>query len=201
MQQFIKEITTPYVFLSIAAGILLIGRIIFKKSYLNIMDIIIKHLECYKKQNGKYSYVSLILYYGVPVLIACSLIQIKQLDENVVNILTVIISILTSMLFTMLTLIIDMRKRIMINRNYTANEAGISAKVLKETYYSVMFEILVCIVILIMCFIELFSSSHTLHASFIIYYLVFVLLMNLLMVLKRIFRVIDTDMNILETYN
>ena len=88
MEHVIKEITTPYVFLLIAIGMLLIGRIVFKKSYLNIIDIITKHLECYKKHNGKYSFVSLILYYGVPVLIACSLIQIKQLDENVVNILT-----------------------------------------------------------------------------------------------------------------
>ena len=198
MEQYINKITSPYALLVVSIVILLIGRVVFKKTYLNIFDIIIKHLECYKKTDERYSIISLMLYYVVPALIAWSLIQIKQLDSNVVNILTVIISILTSMLFTMLTLIIDMRKRIVKDERYNANEASVSAKVLRETYYSIMFEILICILILMMCFIELFSSSYTLYASFVIYYLVFVLLMNLLMVLKRIFKVIDYDMKVTD---
>ena len=102
------------------------------------------------------------------------------------------------MLFTMLTLILDMRKRIMQDESYDANKAGVSAKLLKETYYSIMFEILISIVILIMCFVEIFSKKYSFFSSIIIYYLTFTLLMNLFMVLKRIFSVIDNDIEVQE---
>ena len=121
---------------------------------------------------------------------AMALVQIRCIDDPVINIVTVIISILTSMFFTILTLTLDMRKRIKSDEKYNANEASISSKLLKEIYYSIMFEILVSVVILIACFIELFAKMYSFWGSIVIYYLVFVLLMNLFMVLKRIFRVI-----------
>ena len=100
------------------------------------------------------------------------------------------------MLFTMLTLILDMRKRVLSDENYDASKASISAKLLKETYYSIMFEILISVVILIMCFVEIFSKEYSFFSSIIIYYLTFTLLMNLFMVLKRIFNIIDYDINL-----
>ena len=106
----------------------------------------------------------------VPYFIAISLVQIRVIDDDVINIVTIIISILTSMLFTMLTLILDMRKRVLSDENYDASKASISAKLLKETYYSIMFEILISVVILIMCFVEIFSKEYSFFSSIIIYY-------------------------------
>lgn len=194
MLNVLEKCVSPYGLLGISVILLLLGRIVFKRKYLNCFDIIKKHLECFKKSNGRYSKVSLLLYYGVPFLLALSLVQIKKLDNDIVNILTIIISILTSMLFTLLTLILDMRKRIKTDTEYNANEADISTKLLKETYYSMMFEILISIIILIMCFVELFSKTYKVWSSVVIYYLTFVLLMNLFIVLKRVFNVIDNDM-------
>lgn len=192
----IKFLLTPYGLLLIAVFMLLAGRFVFRKKYLNCFIIIKKHLQCFKNVSGKYSIVSILLYFFVPGLIGLALVQIRKLDDDIINILTIIISILTSMLFTMLTLILDMRKRVISDLTYNANEAGVSAKVLKETYYSIMFEILISIMILILCFIELFSKSYSLYGSLIIYYLTFVLLLNLFMVLKRIFNVINNDIKV-----
>ena len=89
-----------------------------------------------------------------------------------------------------------MRKRIVQDENYDANKAGISVKLLKEIYYSIMFEILLSVGILIMCFVEIFSKKYSFISSIIIYYLTFTLLMNLFMVLKRIFNVIDYDIKV-----
>lgn len=201
VKNIIEICVSPYGLLCISIMLLMVGRFVFKRKYLNCLDILKKHLECFRKSNGKYSRVSIVLYYVVPFLLSLSLVQIKVLDDSIVNILTIIISILTSMLFTLLTLILDMRKRIKTDDDYNANEADISAKLLKETYYSMMFEILVCIVILIMCFIELFSEEYTMWASIVIYYLTFVLLMNLFMVLKRVFNVIDNDIVVQDRQN
>ena len=196
INKIIRIIATPYGLLIISGIALLIGRFVFKKKYLNCIQIIVRHFTCFKKHNGKYSITSVGLYFGVPFLIALALVKIKEIDTDVVNMLTIIISILTSMFFTMLTLILDMRKKVLSNPNYDANKASVSAKVLKETYYAIMFEILLSIAILMMCFIEMFSSNFSRYTSVIIYYLTFVLLTNLFMVLKRIFNVIDNDLDI-----
>lgn len=196
IKKIIEFIPTPYGLLLFSVLLLIIGRIFFGKTYLNCTQIIKKHLECFKDLEGKYSIVSILLYFIIPFFIAASLAQIRIIDDDVINIVTVIISILTSMLFTMLTLILDMRKRILQDDNYDANKAGISVKLLKETYYSIMFEILISVGILIMCFIEIFSKDYSFISSIIIYYLTFMLLMNLFMVLKRIFNVIDYDIKI-----
>lgn len=108
-------------------------------------------------------------------MIAFSLVQIKKIDEEVINSLTVIISILTSMFFTLLTLTLDMYKGVGRNKNYNDGNAQISKKLLKETYYAIMFEILISIVILIMCFIYLFAEKYSYVGSVVLYYLTFVL--------------------------
>ena len=158
VKKLMDIIVTPYGLLTLAAIVLIIGKIVFKKSYLNCFNIIKKHLECFKNGNKKYSIMSMTLYFGVPYLLSLSLVQIRELDEDVVDIVTIIISILTSMLFTMLTFILDMRKNIRKDEKYDANTANVSVKVLEETYYTIMFEVLVCVVILIMCFIIMFSK-------------------------------------------
>lgn len=198
VKKTVEFILTPYGLLLLSVICLVIGRVFFRKTYLNCSNIIKKHLECFKNSKGKYSVVSLFLYFMVPYFVSASLVQIRTIDDDVINIVTIIISILTSMLFTMLTLILDMRKRIMQDESYDANKAGVSAKLLKETYYSIMFEILISIVILIMCFVEIFSKKYSFFSSIIIYYLTFTLLMNLFMVLKRIFSVIDNDIEVQE---
>lgn len=132
-------------------------------------------------------------------MIAFSLVQIKKIDEEVINSLTVIISILTSMFFTLLTLTLDMYKGVGRNKNYNDGNAQISKKLLKETYYAIMFEILISIVILIMCFIYLFAEKYSYVGSVVLYYLTFVLLTNLFMILKRVYKVIQEDLNVTST--
>lgn len=57
-----------------------------------------------------------------------------------------------------------------------------------------MFEILVAVILLILCLFNVFTSKFGFIQSFLIYSLTFLLIINLLMIIKRIFRVIDTDM-------
>ncbi len=192
--EIVKIAISPYGLLVISIIVLAIGRFVFKKKYLNCFDIISNHFKCFKGSNGKISKISIFLYFIVPFLISLSLVQIRKLDDTVVNILTIIVSILTSMFFTLLIFILDMHKKVKYDKSYTASEALVSTRVLEETYYSIMFEILISVAILIMCFIELFAQSYDLYSSILIYYLAFVMLMNMLMILKRVYKVIDKDL-------
>ena len=103
------------------------------------------------------------------------------------------------MFFTLLTLTLDMYKGVGRNKNYNDGNAQISKKLLKETYYAIMFEILISIVILIMCFIYLFAEKYSYVGSVVLYYLTFVLLTNLFMILKRVYKVIQEDLNVTST--
>lgn len=194
IKKIFEWLLSPYGLLTLSFTFLFIGRFIFKQTYLNCFEIIKKHMECFEKNNGRISLLSIFMYFVIPCFIAIALVKIRNIDEEVINILTIIVSVLTSMFFTLLTLILDMREKVRGNSLYNAGDAALSLKLLKDTYYSIMFEILVSVVILIICFTELFSKQFHWIWGFLIYYLSFVLLMNLFMILKRIYKVINKDL-------
>ncbi|MCQ4638574.1 hypothetical protein NE619_17740 [Anaerovorax odorimutans] len=194
IEPFKNFICSPYGILVTCLLILLVGRFVFKKKYMNCFEIIKKHLDCFNSKNGKTSYVSIFLYFVIPLFLAIAVLRIRNIDTNVINLLTIIVSILTTMFFTLLTLILDMRGKVKASREYNAGDASLSLKLLKEVYYSIMFEILLSVAILIMCFVELFAQQFYWLCGLVIYYISFVVLTNLFIVLKRIFKVIDKDL-------
>lgn len=163
--------------------------------YLSVNDIIRHHVNCFRNTNSKkLMIVPVVDYIVVPFMLGASAAVLKTIDSSIVNIITIIVSILTSMLFTLLAMIIDMKSKIRSDPNYYRVEAELSKQSLIETYYTVMFEILVAVILLILCLFNVFTSKFGFIQSFLIYSLTFLLIINLLMIIKRIFRVIDTDM-------
>lgn len=175
--------------------ILITGKFGFGLNYISIGDIILNHLKCFKNKDGKMMIVPIINYMGIPILLGCATTVIKTINSNSINIITVIVSILTAMLFTMLTMIIDMKSKIKEDPEYFSTEAELSKQSLIETYYTLMFEIVISIALLILCFFYCFTRKFGVIQSFLIYSLTYMLIVNLLMIIKRIFRVIDTNMN------
>ena len=190
----LNTMSSPSFILIGTVAILLVARYVFRLKYINCFDIIKSHINCFRKENGEMDIIAVMVYLGVPCLLAIAVMKIRLIDSDTINIVTIIISILTSMFFTLLTLIIDMREKVRVNPDYNANDAFISSKLLKETYYSIMFEILISIIVLIMCFVELFAEKFCEIESFIIYFLTFTMLINLFMILKRIYKVINKNM-------
>lgn len=186
----------PEVIIIIAAiAFCAISKFGLKIEYLSVKDIIKNHIDCFRNSsNEKIMIVPVIDYLVIPFLIGFAAALIKGINSEIVNIVTIIVSILTSMLFTFLGMLIDMKSKINDNPKYFSSESEISKNALIETYYTVMFEILVSIVLLIVCLINVFTELFGLMQSFLIYSLTFLLIINLMMVIKRIFRVIDVDM-------
>lgn len=179
----------------IVAFILLIGKFGLGIDYISVVDIIKNHLKCFRNANGKIMIIPIINYIVIPFLMGISTTMAREINEDTINIITIIISILTAMLFTLLTLIIEMKAKINKDSSYYSSEAKISKRSLVETYYTVMFEILISIVLLTLCFFNCFTKSFGFIQSFLIYSLTYLLIINLLMIIKRIFRVIDLDMS------
>lgn len=175
--------------------ILLVGsKVGIGLDYISVIDIIKNHLNCFRNKKGKILIIPVLDYIILPFFMGAATVNLKKINDASINIITVIVSILTAMLFTMLTMIIDMNGKIEENPKYYSKEAEISKKALLETYYTIMFEILISIVLLLLCFFNCFTKKFGNIQSFLIYSLMYLLIINLLMIIKRVFRVIDTDM-------
>lgn len=174
--------------------ILIISKFGIGLNYISVNEIVKNHLNCFRNKSGKLLIIPVINYLIIPFLMGGATTVIKEIDSDTINIITIIISILTAMLFTMLTMVIDMKAKIKKDPEYFSTEAQISKKALLETYYTIMFEILVSVILLILCFFNCFTRAYGNLQSFLIYSLTYMLIINLLMVIKRIFRVIDTNM-------
>lgn len=191
-----SKILLPQNIIWVIVGIIfIIGKFGFGLNYISVIDIVKNHYRCFRSSNGKVLVFSIINYTIIPFLMGIATMLSKEVDGDTINIITIIISILTAMLFTLLAMIIDMKGKVKNNSNYYATEAEISAKSLVETYHTIMFEILISIVLLILCFFNCFTEMFGKVQSFLIYSLTYLLIINLLMIIKRIFRVINTEIN------
>ena len=195
MQDILKTILEPQnIIWVVILLILIISKFGFGLNYISVIDVIKNHLNCFRSAKGKLLLIPTIDYIVLPFLMGIATTKTKEIDDNAINIIIIIVSILTAMLFTLLTMIIDMKGKIKKDPEYYSTEADISKKALLETYYTVMFEILISVVLLILCFFNCFTKVFGSVQSFLIYSLTYMLIINLLMIIKRIFRVIDIDM-------
>ena len=195
MEKLLNWFMEPQVIMWTVIIILLVGsKVGIGLDYISVIDIIKNHLNCFRNKKGKILIIPVLDYMVLPFLMGAATTGLKKINDTSINIITVIVSILTAMLFTMLTMIIDMNGKIKENPKYSSKEAEISKKALLETYYTIMFEILISIVLLVLCFFNCFTKKFGNVQSFLIYSLMYLLVINLLMIIKRVFRVIDTDM-------
>ena len=195
MQRILEYILKPQNFMWVVIVlILLISKFGIGLSYISVSEIVKNHLNCFRNKKDKILIIPVFDYLIVPFFMGAATTLIKEVNNNTINVITVIISILTAMLFTMLTMVIDMKAKIKKDPEYFSTEAQISKKALLETYYTIMFEILVSVILLILCFFNCFTNEYGKVQSFFIYSLTYMIIINLLMIIKRIFRVIDTNM-------
>ena len=179
----------------VVIAIYMISKCCLKLGYLSVMDILKHHIDCFRNSKSKQIMIIPIFDYLIaPFVMGFVAAWMKIIDTGIVNIITVIVSVLTAMLFTLLGMIIDMKSKIKDNPNYFSTEAEISKKSLIETYYTVMFEILISVLLLILCLFNVFTKMFGFIQSFLIYSFTFLLIINLLMIMKRIYSVIDIDM-------
>lgn len=171
----------------------LFNNCILKVKYTSLNSVFKNYLACFKDERGKILIIPLINYLILPIVLAFIVTREKTIDSNIIEIITIIVSILTSMLFTLLSVIIEMKAKVKENPNYYSIEARTSKRALIETYYIVMFEITISVFVLILCLINTFINSFDHIQSFLIYSCSFILICNLLTIVKRIFKVIDTE--------
>lgn len=163
-------------------GLLLIILYSLQKvnNFIKIRGIMKEHIKIF---GG--SKIQILFFFGLPVLFATSFVQLRAFNQEAFNTLYVVITILLTMFFSILTVLAGYK-------NEDDEEYKI---VLKETRSSILFELIVCIYITIYSFvfqmiIDVVNQSVKAVLSWLLYYMIFFLLLNMFIVIKR-YKVLD----------
>lgn len=164
--------------------ICLIGLVILFLSFTpkinNFFDIrLVLHNHFKIFQN---SYLQLISVYIVPIFFAIWITLRQYVTKDILDEINLVITILTSMFFAFIGIIgsLNMDKK---DENYK--------RVVKETFNSTLFEIICCLILLLISFLIIFVNDYDnvcfmKVTSILIYYLFIIVILNIFLILKRI---------------
>lgn len=149
-------------------------------NYIKIRGILKEHVKIFRG-----SKIQILFFFGMPVLFATSFVQLSIFNQDAFNTLYVVITILITMFFSILTVLA--RYRIEEDEQYIT--------VLKETRSSIIFELIVSIYITIYAFvfqmiITVIDTVIKSILSWILYYMIFFLLLNMFIIIKR-YKILD----------
>lgn len=173
----------------------IVSTVIFRIDYININKIIKSYFNDLKNENGNIPIMVIILYLICPLVIAWCCSNIKIINNEITGNITVMLSIITAMLFTLLPLLIDLKSKIGDRLQSNGSKRREFLALLSETFNSIMFVIIISIGLLLMIFLFSFIQVKNRIISTAIYYLLFIFLLNLLIVLKRFFIIFKEGLN------
>ena len=185
-----KSYLLPIILFSISAALIVLALIQKNSNFMDVRTIIKKHLSVFKG-----SPLQFIVLFVVPLFLAIASVQIKPVNENIINNINIVLAILISMLFSMLSILsafpvkLDKKKDEMA-RVVSTDTDKVYDRVLGETFNSLMFECIQSILVLICSCSILFFGYYEKGAflyiiSTILYYLFFVLVLNIFVIIKR----------------
>ena len=96
---------------SVVFVLLLIGYRFGGMRYTSIKDIIKNYLSCFSDDTEKILLLPVVYYFGIPLVISVVAALKHKIDDNIINTVTVIVSILTALLFNLLMLVIEMKSK------------------------------------------------------------------------------------------
>lgn len=176
IKEILKFIISPIGFIVLPLFIIVGSSFRKYNNFLDIRKIIFKQLSMFKENR-----LNFIIIYILPIFIAVGITRIRNIDIGIINNINVVLSILIAMFFSIFSIIINFDNK---SKNYKL--------VLEESINTIMFEIVLCVVLLIFTFIYMFIENVNniiilCGISFIIYYLSIIVLINICIVIKRMY--------------
>ena len=163
----------------------------FRKNnnFFDVRNVFKQHFLIFKKNKFQ-----IIIYYVLPILVALGIVKEKLIDKDIINNLNLVLSIFISMFFAMLSILCSLPPK--EDSGSPPKEDGdrkrqVYNQLLKETCNTILFECIICILLLVISFITLFVGNFdfgwvTFLLSLLIYYLMIVAIMDIFIIIKRI---------------
>lgn len=181
MNKVIEILVSPYLLFSMAGIILVVNFLRRNNNFFDVRSIFTQQFAMFKNCKGQ-----IIVFYIVPLILAIGIVRIRLIDKDIINNINIVLSIFVSMLFAMLSIL----------SGYEKNNNTQFSKVLDETNNTIIFETVLCIIILILSFIVLFINNFEysislIIISLIIYYLMFTIILHIFIIIKRMKSLYD----------
>ncbi|SCJ35127.1 Uncharacterised protein [Anaerotruncus sp. 2789STDY5834896] len=184
------------------SGVIIVCYCMRKYSnFIDVRRIVSAHLEMFRKNDIKRRWLKgqLLFFFGVPLMLDVAILLITPINnrtDKIIDFLMLIVTVLLSALLSIWSVIqglnIDQSRLIDTNEKRSSMEIMNKrrAELLCETQNTILFEVFICVVILIVGLVYVFLDKKvtSLISYFIvgtIYYLTFVLVTNLPIILKR----------------
>lgn len=196
LKQLFNEISVFDILFFLGIILILVALLQKNSNFLDVRKIICQHLSIFSK-----SPLQIVAIFGAPLLIAIAAAATHPLTAEIVNNLNVVLSILISMFFAMLSILASLNFKSTDQKTVhditLVRAADKYNKVLKQTNNAILFESILAILLLIVSFSQLFIGSFdpTLKLKIIsafVYYLTLVLMLNIFVVIKRTKELLDS---------
>ncbi len=179
-----NDLLVGVVFLTVILMIFSINRLS------NINQIVKDYVEFLISLKGKTKILSIFFYMILPVIYGLLISFNILVDENVINIIGLVFSILLGVLFTFLSMLIS------VNERYCSSYRTSTRKlIIQEVFVIIMYEIVIAIIILIMTMMYMFIKVDSLFLEYVrilanIFYFSFAIafMFNFTIILKRIYN-------------
>jgi hypothetical protein len=171
-------------------------------SKINIFGIVQAHIHTLRNyRTNKLHYPDIVLFIFLPLIISVLLVYLDfPLNDGMVNALITSFSIFAALLFNLLLLVYGLTEK----ENGKPNVSNDKLSILREIYINVSFCILVSVITTIILLAYFLRTKNCLLfkidvcyfrwiQSLIAYYLSFQFLLTLLMILKRIYKLLEKD--------
>lgn len=195
MRAFLDYLSLSNILIVVSIIIMAVALLQRNSNFLDVRSVFISHFKEFRD-----SPLQFLAIFIVPLLLAIATSNKYLISVTIVNNLNLILTIFMSMFFAMLSILsafnykkIDDNKKDDVTAN---NHVKKYNQLLKQTFNSIMFECIVCILILVIGFclslMNDFSFSYPLAIiSCIVYYLFLFVLFNIFVVIKRIKKLFD----------
>lgn len=199
MNLIIEKLSISTILVCVSAILMMIAFLQKNSNFLDVRSIISTHFKVFSG-----SPLQCAVIFGVPLLITIAALNKQALSKDIVDTLNIVLSILISMFFAMLSILSTLNHKAVNEKE--KNDVMAISKVeeynllLKETFNAVMFECILCILVLAVSFTLLFvndfSASWQLTlVSGVVYYLALVIVFNIFVIIKRIKVLFDYRTN------
>ena len=182
MLEAVRFFLSYKVLLPIGCLIIVVYSIRKIDNFIKLNDVIKEHIRIFKGAKSQ-----ILFFFGTPMLFATAFVQLKYMDEMAINNLYVVITIVITMLFSILTVIST-------NGDDCSQQ---KRQVLKETRASITFELVISMMLAIYAFIygvlqSVLGDKIRLILAWLLYYIVFVVMLNMFIVIKRFVKLGET---------
>ena len=177
--------STSIILFAIGSAILVFSFLLKTSNFLDVRSIFVQHFLIFKG-----NLLQLTSIFLVPILFSVGILQVRCVDKDILNNLNVVLSILVAMYFSMLSILCAFASN--------GNKTPKYKQLLKETFTAAIFEVVLCLLLLIISFITLFAGKFE-HSTYLqvisgsIYYLAIVIILNTLVVIKRLKVLFDNN--------